>query len=190
MMYSLKHIDLGRLESSLLKGCAILSLLVIALQGLRWYLLGNDLWQVDWPIFLQKKANTGLLWNMLLGWGAVAFAIYYRKIEHQLMDKFFLLLWFLWLPNTLYMLTDVKYFGSYEELSLWQDIVFFSCFLILGLSLYFLAVLMVWIKLRFSRIWFLGLTFIMIIGVIIGRVLRWNSWDVFSYPFELLTKLI
>jgi len=88
------------------------------------------------------------------------------------------------------LITDLKYFRADKTTGLWQEIVFFSIYTFMGLLLYGLAVYIVWDKLRFGKRWLVMITILSVIGVIIGRFLRWNSWDVFTNPDKIISFFI
>ena len=85
------------------------------------------------------------------------------------------------------MITDLKYFRADKKIELWQEVTFFGIYAGLGLLLYCLAVYIVWEKLKFSKKWMIIITFLTLIGVWFGRVLRWNSWDIFLNPSKIIS---
>lgn len=174
------------MKRKLFKASIYITLLLLILELYRWYL-----WDIDerWTVwtFLENKAHTGLLWNLLLGWIAVFVGWLVFKSRNQILTKFLSLVWILWLPNTLYMVTDLKYFRADKETTLLHEIVFFSLFGITGILLFGLAVHLVWLKTKFNKAWLGIITGLSIFGVVIGRVLRWNSWDIFTDPQKILS---
>ena len=178
-----------KIKNNLFKANILVTLTLVLLVGYRWYL-----WDIDfrsWTIwsFLTNKGNTGLLWNLFLAWVAVFLGWLVYKSQHRILTKFLSLVWVLWLPNTLYMVTDFKYIGIDDKTSFLHEIVFFSLFCLSGILLYLLSVRLVWLKYRFRKIWFVIITGVAIIGVVAGRVLRWNSWDIFTDPQKILSDL-
>lgn len=178
------------MKRNLFKVSIFISLSLLVLEIDRWNLtqVNYDKWTL-WE-FLTSKGNIGFLWNLSLAWVAVFLGWLIFKTKNRIWTKFLSLLWILWLPNTLYMITDLKYFGADKTTSFIHDIVFYALFFIAGLVLYTLAVYLVWLKYKFGKKWFVFITSLTIIGVGIGRVLRWNSWDVFTEPQKILTDII
>ncbi len=165
----------------------LLSALLLILEIYRWYQ-----WNVDWSKltvwqFLTNKGNTGLLWNLLLAWIPVILALIIPKDKRTTFVNFLCFVWLLWLPNTLYMITDLKYFRADKKVDLWQEVAFFGIYAFLGFLLYGVAVYILWEKLKFGKKWMAIITVLTIIGVLIGRVLRWNSWDVFTDPGKIIS---
>jgi len=178
------------MKRKLFKSSIFITILLVMLEGYRWYSweMNYENWTV-WT-FLTNKGHTGLLWNLLLGWIAVLFGWLVLKSQNRIWAKFLSLVWILWLPNTLYMLTDLKYFGADKTTSLIQEVVFFSLFGIAGIILYGLSVYLVWLRYKFNKKWLAIITSLAIIGVAAGRLLRWNSWEVFTNPQKLLSDFI
>ncbi len=179
-----------KIKHNLLKASIFVTLLLLMMELYRWYL-----WDIDfehWTVwtFLTDKRNTGLLWNLLLAWIAVFWAWLVYQSSNRILYKFLSLVWILWLPNTLYMVTDIKYFGRDEGMTLLYDIIFYALFAIAGIVLYLLAVHLVWLKYKFTKKWLGLITVLAIIGVVVGRIFRWNSWDIFTDPQKMLSDFI
>lgn len=165
----------------------ILSSILVLLEAYRWY--G---WEVDWTKqtvweFLLNKQNTGLIWNLILAWMPVLFAMLIPVGKSFIRIKILTALWMLWLPNTLYLITDLKYFKGDKTTHILHELTFFGIYTLMGFLLYGLAIYIVWEKIRFRKIWLIIITVLSIIGVLIGRVLRWNSWDVFTDPGKIIS---
>ncbi len=114
------------------------------------------------------------------------------KIRQKLLQGAFALLWFTFLPNTLYILTDLRYLPeqwnalhAFGKLSL---AVQYTLYELIGLSSFLLAVYPLEKTLLYSRWrenkWLLPLllittNFFIGFGMVLGRVQRINSWDIF-----------
>ncbi len=100
--------------------------------------------------------------------------------------------WLLFLPNSFYIITDLFHLKSYPGSSRWYDLVLIFSFawngLLLGiLSLRQMERIVVNTFLRGNE--FLFLVPVMLLngwGIYIGRVMRYNSWDVVVNPLDLL----
>ena len=114
---------------------------------------------------------------------------------------FFLLLWLIFLPNTLYLLTDETHLSDslantptpFVPLTL----LFFLLLFILGIITFILALsplerfLQKTKSIHTSAI-FLSILLINILvgfGIILGRVERANSWDIFLHPLVLVWNI-
>ncbi len=114
------------------------------------------------------------------------------KTQQKLLQAAFALLWFFFLPNTLYILTDLRYLpeqwdamSTFGKLGLAIQYILYE---LIGLSSFLLAVYPLEKTLLRSR-WrenkvllpFLLITvnFFIGFGMVLGRVQRLNSWDIF-----------
>ena len=103
-------------------------------------------------------------------------------------------LWLLFLPNAPYIITDFKHLVPSPVVPLWVDIVVIAAPAWTGMLLGFLSLYLVQSVVRslagprvawVTAVAVLGLASF---GVYLGRVLRWNSWDVLTHP-RLLSDL-
>ena len=104
-------------------------------------------------------------------------------------------LWLLFFPNAPYLVTDLKYVGWYEDAPFWYDTVLLSTGAVAGLALGCTSLYLVHAVAR--RFWgaltaWLAVGMVLVLGsfgIFLGRVLRWNSWDVFTDPGPLARQL-
>jgi uncharacterized membrane protein len=137
-----------------------------------------------------------LVWNLILAWLPFLFAtvVIMFPVKHYV-TIFFGVLWLLFFPNALYIVTDFLHLGSRGDVPLWYDLIMIASFALTGLCLGFasLAMMQRWVSTHWGRVvgWFFVLAALGLscFGVYIGRFLRWNSWDVFSNPLSLLVDL-
>ena len=139
------------------------------------------------------------LWNLFLAWipFGLALLLYDRhRRGARLFELVALgLLWLLFFPNAPYIVTDIKYLGDMTGKTFWFEGLLIGTAACTGLLLGFMSLYLIqaivrriagapyaWLFVFVS----LGLSSI---GVYLGRVLRWNSWDVFVRPGSLLGEL-
>jgi uncharacterized membrane protein len=140
-----------------------------------------------------------LIWNLILAWVPLIFArmAYYfastRKPGIYILTIASGIVWFMFFPNALYILTDFQHIATVDRIiPVWYDVLMLAwCSwtgILIGIvSLYTMQELVT----RASNKW-VGWSFSIIVismssfGVYIGRFLRWNSWDVWSNPAGLL----
>ena len=138
-----------------------------------------------------------LIWNLLLAWVPYLWSLWAASIHRRFPRRWWSLLlpgalWLLFLPNAPYLITDFIHVYQRPFLPLWYDILLMGTFALAGM---FLAVA----SLNSMRIivedftgpkrsWlFVGaMAGLSGMGIYLGRVLRWNSWDVFLYPRAIL----
>ena len=109
-------------------------------------------------------------------------------------------IWLLFIPNTAYIITDVRHIAGACPLNenricienAWMVLFFFSYSIAGWLSYVFLLNQM---KAVIENIWgksgkiifLVSLPPLTALGVLLGLVNRWNSWDIFLYPGEVIT---
>jgi uncharacterized membrane protein len=138
-----------------------------------------------------------LAWNLFLAWMPFSFAL----LAHQFSHRPWLLLplsslWLLFLPNAPYLITDLMHLRYSSIVPIWYDAIMIFSFALSGLLLGFLSLYLMQslVVRRFG--WRLGWLFAWLVlglsglGVYIGRFLRWNSWDIFTSPFNLFNSLL
>ncbi len=108
------------------------------------------------------------------------------------LNIFYFVLWLLFLPNALYLVTDfVHLIGYFDDPQRLFDIVLFATYAVQGILLGCLALLLVHIRAvqrfgRYGHLIAIGALFASGFAIYMGRYLRWNSWDVVINPFGLL----
>jgi uncharacterized membrane protein len=153
-----------------------------------------------------RVASTGsgaflnLPWNLFLAWVPFVLALVVYDQAGRGAGGTRLLglgaLWLLFFPNAPYLLTDFKYLGWYsDEAPWWFDFTLLSAAACAGLALGFASLYLMHAVAR--RMWgagkaWLGVGVVLVLGafgVFLGRVQRWNSWDVFTDPAPLFAQL-
>jgi uncharacterized membrane protein len=139
--------------------------------------------------------HAGIAWNLFLAWipFGLALVVYERE---RLMSRPSLValggLWLLFFPNAPYIVTDLKHIGDAGRIPVLYDVLFLSAAawtgLLLGLTSLFLVHAVARRALGAVSAWGLvvGVLAVSSFGIYLGRVQRWNSWDVFIRPEALL----
>lgn len=138
-----------------------------------------------------------MLWNLTLAWAAplVAWWLLLRlqKTAWRTWPNILLsLLWLAFLPNSFYMVSDLIHVQQTGEVSIIFDAVLFTSFIFNGFIAGFLGLFLVHRELlkRFSTLRSYALLSVVFIlsgfAIYLGRVQRWNSWDVVFSPAGLL----
>jgi uncharacterized membrane protein len=140
-----------------------------------------------------------LVWNLILAWAPLILALLvydgYRRGTTLVRLAPALALWLLFLPNAPYIVTDFVHLSARSRAPLWFDGVELSAFAWTGMLLGFVSLYLVHAVLR-HRLgapagWcvVLGVLALASMGVYLGRVKRWNSWDVLTEPGARLAEL-
>lgn len=141
-----------------------------------------------------------LLWNLFLAWlpFIFSFAVVWSARKHGWRAGktiTFAALWFVFLPNAFYMITDYIHLQEYMRSDVMLDIVMFTMFVLTGLTLGFASVLMVHQELRKKivrpqmAVILSGAFLLCGFALYLGRELRWNTWDLISNPFGIIFNI-
>jgi uncharacterized membrane protein len=140
-----------------------------------------------------------LVWNLILAWVPLVLALVvydgYRRRGSLLRVAPALVLWLLFLPNAPYIVTDFVHLSGDTRASLWLDGIELSAFAWTGMLLGFVSLYLVHaaIRHRFGALTGWGAVFAALalasVGVYLGRVKRWNSWDVLTQPGAKLAEV-
>jgi uncharacterized membrane protein len=158
---------------------AILSLFVLAMIVFRVFYTGTS-------------EHVGIAWNLLLAWipFALALVVYDRSRSNVMTPTLAAVgaLWLLFLPNAPYIVTDLKHVGRGGDVLVLYDVLLLSAAawtgLLLGLTSLFLMHAVARRMVGAVNAWVLvvGALTLSSFGIYLGRVQRWNSWDVFVRP--------
>jgi uncharacterized membrane protein len=139
--------------------------------------------------------NTSLAWNLVLAWVpfVVALVVYARASSASVASLVGLSsVWLLFFPNAPYIVTDLKHIGTGAGIPVLYDVLLLSAAawtgLLLGLTSLFLMHRVARRFLGVVNAWAVVVVVLILssFGVYLGRVQRWNSWDVFTRPGALL----
>jgi uncharacterized membrane protein len=141
-------------------------------------------------------------WNLFLAWMALAFALaVHLGVTARPAVRIAALLvaaplWLLFVPNAPYVVTDIAHLRVDPVVPFWYDVLLMATFATTGVSLGLLSIYLVQeAVLRvagFTAAWTFALaTFALCgIGVYLGRVLRWNSWDAIAAPSLVVADVL
>lgn len=139
-------------------------------------------------------------WNIFLA--AISFCISSLLIlytnKDDLIKPFFIIgfiLWFLFLPNAPYVITDFIHLGQSHSVPVMYDIflLFSSAWVSLLMGLYSLSHMEKIFLLKFSKKVTNAIILVIILfasfGIYLGRFLRFNSWDIFTSHDSLILSI-
>lgn len=143
--------------------------------------------------------NAGLVWNLFLAWIPLGLALllYDRRVRRAGLATLagLGLLWLLFFPNAPYIVTDFEHLAGSTGEKFWYDGVLIATAATTGLLLGFVSLYLLQATLRrgvgprYAWLFVLAALGLGSFGVYLGRVLRWNSWDVFVRPGSLAGEL-
>ena len=136
-----------------------------------------------------------LNWNLFLAfipWALTSIAITIPKLQNnRVVVTVILLIWLLFFPNALYILTDLFHLGFKSSMPLWFDLILILTFSWTGLLYGFFSLWDIEIilgkKINPKLIIVISIVFLFVgsFGISVGRYLRWNSWDIIKAPLQL-----
>lgn len=153
-----------------------------------------------------KTGNFGyyyLAWNLFLAWMPLFFAyLLYHRMHFPAKTiktwKFWSMtfFWLIFFPNAPYLITDLIHINNRHNPATWGDAFMLFSFALSGLATGINSLFIM--QLNFRKMLSPRLTSALIAGSIVlsgfgiylGRVQRWNSWDIFVRPHELLADVL
>lgn len=140
-----------------------------------------------------------LLWNLFLAYIPYFISAWLSRTPSWAAygKKFGLVFiaWILFIPNSFYILTDLFHLGGHTGAPLWYDLALIISFAWNGLLLGILSVrqmekiVALYLPGKTDWIFLYPIMVLNALGVYIGRYLRFNSWDVITNPFGLVSDI-
>lgn len=141
-----------------------------------------------------------LLWNLFLA--AIPYSLStiiktdFRLRRSNLKNLGIIIIWLLFIPNTFYLITDFVHLNPSNLYRYIFDFALLSSFTIAGFYFGILSINTIYKQIQFfysntiSRIFLISISYLCAFGIYIGRVLRFNSWDIISNPFSLIKSIL
>ncbi|NBD09287.1 MULTISPECIES: DUF1361 domain-containing protein [Corallococcus] len=153
--------------------------------------------RLEWS---ERASFAFLTWNLFLAWAPYSLALLARVLMVRGLGRTWLLAplalaWLALFPNAPYLVTDFIHLHPRPVVPLWFDAALLALFAATGwlLGLLSLEIWKQWLEARWGRTaaWgFVGVTSLLCgYGIYLGRVERWNSWDVLTDPGRLLATI-
>jgi len=149
--------------------------------------------------YTETRGHGWLAWNLFLAWipFLLSLLVYARsRAGARLRELAALgLLWLVFFPNAPYLLTDLKHIGGGGRVPLLYDVLLLSAGawtgLLLGMTSLFLMHATARRLTGALNAWALvvGVLGLSSFGIYLGRVQRWNSWDVVVHPQSLANQI-
>lgn len=146
--------------------------------------------------------KTDSIFYVFLGWNlflacipyAITISLAIRKTNRFVFWSGFSI-WLAFLPNSPYILTDLQHIRLSTIQSVWFDVLLILSFAINGLIIGFasLQIMQKLLRQRLSKQVTIISTYTILLlcgfGIYLGRVLRWNSWDILQNPIGILSDI-
>lgn len=151
-------------------------------------------------VFTGRLTFSYMWWNLFLAWVPFVLSHFITKNyqplrKHPILLVILLLSWLLFLPNAPYVITDLKHWQYAYRIPLWFDLVMLGSFAFNGLylGLYSLSHIQELLAERYEsrKTWFvIGiLSYLIGLGIYLGRILRYNSWDILTNPLSIVSDV-
>lgn len=141
-----------------------------------------------------------LIWNLFLALIPyfLSTSIHNNFFEKgkKIQNTIYVIVWFLFIPNTFYILTDFTHLHFKNTFQFGLDLLIISSFSFVGFYIGWLSlhqmhqVTVAKYGTKAGNFFIINLSFLSAFGIYLGRVLRFNSWDIISKPLELVYKSI
>ncbi|EHJ53125.1 DUF1361 domain-containing protein [Streptococcus macacae] len=146
-----------------------------------------------------KITHTYLIWNMFLALAALDFSFCLHYFKNAFLTFLSALLWFLFYPNTFYMLTDIVHMNFLASvLNDRSSLILYFVFLasvLFGLLCGVESVQQVFKRFVIKDYYFRFFLIILLscissLAIHIGRYARLNSWDIFTKPMAVISEIM
>jgi uncharacterized membrane protein len=141
-----------------------------------------------------------IAFNSALAILPVIFAVLFFQIKYRLLRAFLAILWLLFLPNSIYVITDVihliRQWSIVDNFGKMVLVVQYSVLEIIGLTAFLMALYPLEKFLRELKLkkhltaLLVSANFIIGFGMVLGRVERLNSWDAFIFPERVFNSAV
>ena len=150
-------------------------------------------------LYTATSVHSWLAWNLFLAWVPFVLALLFYDGQRRGMRAPALAvlgaLWLAFFPNAPYLITDLKHLGHGAQVPVLYDVLLLSAAawlgLLLGLSSLFLVHAIARRLVGALDAWALVVAVLALssFGIYLGRVQRWNSWDVVVHPQSLALQI-
>jgi uncharacterized membrane protein len=143
-----------------------------------------------------------LIWNLFLAWLPLVFILLAKRVFQKRLfttSSFnriivfgLTFLWLIFFPNSPYIITDLIHLSHLPKNLIWFDSICIFVTALTGLAMGFYSLLIfqnIWNQILGKVITWLALLSSLVMsgfGLYLGRVVRLNSWDIFSNPKAFL----
>jgi len=143
-----------------------------------------------------------LWWNLFLAWLPLGFALVAYNVSWRHSRLGWLLVfacavvWLVFFPNAPYLVTDIIHLQHRPDAPFWFDLILFVAIAWTGCFLGLVSLFLMQEIVRraagsvFSWVFAVSVLGLSGFGIYLGRFLRWNSWDLFFAPTQILGSIL
>jgi uncharacterized membrane protein len=147
----------------------------------------------------QTLTHNNLVWNLFLAWVPYGCSFSASVLDTLAPRRWWLLLpgalWLIFFPNAPYLITDFQHLADGPYVPLWFDIIMFATFAWTGCFLAIASLRTMQLLVKSYLGWVISWCFAALalglggLGIYLGRFSRWNSWDLFLQPKDILLDI-
>lgn len=140
-----------------------------------------------------------LMWNLFLGLIPYFLMLYLKMNDNYTKSKIKMyattVIWLAFLPNSFYIVTDLVHLSLSHASTFWYDLTIISSFAFIG---FFLGIQSIFLFEKIivnnfhKKIQIIIVPAVCLLsgfGIYLGRILRYNSWDIISHPVKLFSDI-
>lgn len=136
-----------------------------------------------------------LIWNLFLAVIPYVISSHLLTLDLKKVAKLkvltFSAVWLAFIPNSFYIITDLVHLARSNGHIFWLDLIIVSSHALIGFAfglmslLHFEKIAKQFTSVKNANFLIPTICFLCGIGIYIGRILRYNSWDIISNPIDL-----
>lgn len=127
--------------------------------------------------------------NLFLGLLPLVFGALFIKEKYTALKTLWFFAWLFFLPNAPYMITDLIHIDDVGPSSIhWYDSIMLFSYAWVGMLSWIHSVSWVYKKVH-MKLFIPMISLLSAFGLYLGRFVRFNSWDVLTEPFAILSTL-
>lgn len=140
---------------------------------------------------LSSTGNAGFIFlpfNLILAWIPVAFALLANRTHKRWVFALCFTAWLVFFPNSPYIITDMIHLKPRAASPYWFDTAMLYTFAFTGLLVGIFSALIIFRRLKDLTGYYTasGIMLLAMLasgyGIYLGRMLRWNSWNLLTHP--------
>lgn len=152
-------------------------------------------------ILLSKTfAYQNLIWNLFLAWMPYFFSFWAAALYASQSRRWWVIIfpgffWLIFFPNAPYIITDFLHLKDRPGVPVWYDILLLAAFAWTGCFLAIASLRTMQNIVKNHVGWVISWIFAGFVltlgglGIYLGRFSRWNSWDIFTSPKEIVYEV-
>lgn len=149
-------------------------------------------------VYTGKITFIFLVWNLFLAGipYLISRLIEIRNNTTKLQLVLATFFWLVFFPNAPYIITDFVHLTYNKTNLFWVDVSLIAIFSLTGLIYGISSLEIMFRKVKsitsqnIANLFYLTAIFLAGFGIYIGRILRWNSWDILSNPTKIINDLL